>query len=106
MAHFHLNLGLKWFFFLFIIYKCLLYFKTLKFFLKDVFNQLRVHQNMVSDKGGRGVSQFLIFSDKGERGVKPISDFLLTRGFGVVWTPPFLADIISEQPLTLNHKMS
>ena len=54
---------------------------------------------MISDKGGWGVSQFLIFSDKGGRGVKPISDFWLTRGGGGVWTPPFLADIIYEQPL-------
>ena len=29
----------------------------------------------------------------------PISDFGLTRGGGGVWTPPFLADIICEQPL-------
>ena len=54
---------------------------------------------MISDKGGGGVGQFLIFSDKGGRGGKPISDFWLTRGGGGVWTPPFLADIICEQPL-------
>ena len=45
-----------------------------------------VRQNMIADKGGRGG--------------KPISDFWLTRGGGGVWTPPFLADIICEQPLT------
>ena len=54
---------------------------------------------MISDKGGWGVSAFLIFSDKGGRGGKPFSDFWLTRGGGGVWTPPFLADIICEQPL-------
>ena len=32
-------------------------------------------------------------------GGKPISDFGLTRGGGVVWTPPFFAYIICEQPL-------
>ena len=58
-----------------------------------------VRQNMISDKGGRGGCQFQIFSDKGGRGGKPISDFRLTRGGGEVWTPPFLADIICEQPL-------
>ena len=59
---------------------------------------------MISDKGGGGVSQFLIFSDKGGRGGKPISDFWMTRGGGGVWTPPFLADIICEQPLTKTVK--
>ena len=58
-----------------------------------------VRQNMISDKGRGVVSQFLNFSDKGGRGGKPISDFWLTRGGGKVWTPPFLADIICEQPL-------
>ena len=38
---------------------------------------------MISDKGGGGVSQFLIFSDKGGGGGgKTISDFWLTRGRG------------------------
>ena len=36
---------------------------------------VRVGQNMISDKGEGGVSQFLIFSDKGVRGGKPISGF-------------------------------
>ena len=54
---------------------------------------------MISDKGGRGIIPFLIFSDEGGRGGKPISDLRLTRGGGGVWTPPFLADIICEQPL-------
>ena len=35
-------------------------------------------------KGRRGVGGILILADKGGRGV---------------WTPPFLADIICEQPL-------
>ena len=34
---------------------------------------------MISDKGGGEVSLFLIFSDKGRRGGKPISDFWLAR---------------------------
>ena len=41
----------------------------------------------------------MIFSDKGRRGGKPISDFWLTRGGGGVSTPHFLADIIYERPL-------
>ena len=52
-----------------------------------------------------GVSQFLIFPDKGGRGGKPISDFWLTRGDGV-WTPPFLADIICEQPHKLDGEVN
>ena len=60
-----------------------------------------VHQNMISEKGGGGVSQFLIFSDKGGVGGKPISDFWLTRGGGGGLDPPCLADIICEQPLML-----
>ena len=60
---------------------------------------IEMRQNMISDKGGGGVSQFMIFSDKGGRGGKPISDFWLTRGGGWVWTPLYLADIICEQPL-------
>ena len=51
-----------------------------------------------------GVSQFLIFSDKGGGGGKSISDFWLTRGGGGVQTTPFLADIICEQPLRGNYK--
>ena len=62
-----------------------------------------VRQNMISDKGGRGVSQFQIFSDTGGMGGRSISDFWLTRGGGGVWTPPFLDDIICEQPLTVLH---
>ena len=62
---------------------------------------IEVCQNMISDKGGGRVSQFLIFSDKGGRRGKPISDFGLTRGGGGVGTPPFLADIISEHHLVL-----
>ena len=46
-----------------------------------------VWQNMISDKARGGVGRFLIFSDKGGRGSKPISDFWLRRGEGV-WTPP------------------
>ena len=38
---------------------------------------------MISVKRGKGVSQFLIFSDKGGGGLEP----------------PFLADIICKQPL-------
>ena len=59
---------------------------------------------MISDKGGRGVSQFLIYSDKGGRGGRPISDFWLTRRRGGVWTPRFLADIICEQPLITDYR--
>ena len=62
-----------------------------------------VPKNRIFDKGGRGVSQFQIFSDKGGRGGRPISDFWLTGGGRGVWTPPFLADIICEQPLIDNY---
>ena len=48
-----------------------------------------VLQNMISDKGGGGVSHFLIFSDKGGRGGNPISDFWLTRGEGGSGPPIF-----------------
>ena len=54
---------------------------------------------MISDKGGGGVNQFLIFSDKGGTGGKPSSDFWQTRGEGGL-DPPFLADIICEQPFS------
>ena len=50
-----------------------------------------MRKNMISDKGGRGG--------------KPISDFWLTRGGWGVWTSPFLADIIGEQPLTISKIM-
>ena len=43
-------------------------------------------QTETSDKGGGKVGQFLILADKGGGGV---------------WTPPFLADIVCEQPLTV-----
>ena len=65
-----------------------------------------VRQNMIFDKGGGRVSQFLIFSDKRGRGGEPISDFWLTRGGGGVWTPPFLADIICEQSLSFRQKIN
>ena len=68
--------------------------------LKPSFRCKRPFTYYVSHRGGWGVSPFLIFSDKGERGGKPISDFWLTRGGGGVWTPPFLADVICEQPLS------
>ena len=49
--------------------------------------------------GGGGVSRFLIFSDKGgEGGVGPFLT-LADKGGGGVWTPPFLAEVICEQPL-------
>ena len=44
-----------------------------------------MHQNMISDKGGRGVSQYLIFGWQ--------------RGRGCL-DPPILADIICEQPIS------
>ena len=46
-------------------------------------------------QGGRGGKPISDFADKGEGG-KPICNFWLTTG---VWTTPFLADIICEQPL-------
>ena len=56
---------------------------------------------MISDEGGRGLSHFLFFSDMGGRGGKPISNFWLIRVGGGIWTPPpFLADILCEQPLS------
>ena len=42
----------------------------------------------MADEGGRGVGEMLTLADEGGRGV---------------WTPPFLADIIFEQPL-MNKK--
>ena len=54
--------------------------------------------NLISDKEGRGVSRFLIFSDKeGEGGGQFLT--LADKWGGVVLTPPFLADVICEQPL-------
>ena len=43
-------------------------------------------------KGGGGVGEMLTMAEKGGRGVGEI----LTMA---VWTPPFLADLICEQPL-------
>ena len=59
-----------------------------------------LRQNMISDKGGGGVTQFLIFSDKGGGGVSQFLIFGWQGGKGGVWTSPFLADIICEPPLT------
>ena len=52
---------------------------------------------MISHKGkggGKPISDF--FLARGGWG-KPISDCLLTKGGGV-WTSPFLADILCDQP--------
>ena len=51
---------------------------------------------MISDEGGRGVSYFQIFSDKGGGHLLILAD----KGGGGVCKPTFSADIISEQPLT------
>ena len=70
MTHFHSNFVCQMFFFYTLL--------TFNLFqnLKDGFYQIiGVHQNMISDKKGGGVSQFLIFSDKGGRGSKLISVF-------------------------------
>ena len=77
------------FFFLFILYTCLIYLKNWNFFLKDGFYQINWSaSNMISDEGGRGLSHFLFFSDMGGRGGKPISNFWLIRVGGGIWTPP------------------
>ena len=55
---------------------------------------------MVSDKGGGGVSLFLISCDKGWKGTN--FKFSADKGGGGVWPPPFLPDIICEQPLIHN----
>ena len=57
---------------------------------------------MISDNEGRGLTQFQIFFLKMVRGGRPISVFWQIRGGGGVWTPPFWADIIFEQPLVPN----
>ena len=43
---------------------------------------IEVRQNMISDKGGGGASQYLIFFRQEGKGGKPISDFCLTRDEG------------------------
>ena len=53
---------------------------------------------MISDKGGRGDSHFLIVSDK-RRGGKANFYFLLKREGRGVYKHPFLAGIIPEHPL-------
>ena len=52
----------------------------------------------VSVLGSQVFGQALM--DSCGRGGKPISVFSLTGAGGGVWTPPFLADIICEQPLS------
>ena len=62
-----------------------------------------IHQNWISDKGGGGggVSWFLIYYDTGGGGVGQFLT-LADKGGKGVWTPPFLADVICEQPLTVS----
>ena len=67
-----------------------LFFKCFFFLLRNL-----IHQNLISDKGGGGVSQFLNFSDKGAGGVGQFLTFA-DKGGGGVCTPPFLADVICE----------
>ena len=55
---------------------------------------------MISDKGVSGFGRFLIFSDKKRRGVGKFL-ILADKGGGGVSKPPFLADIICEQSLTV-----
>ena len=57
---------------------------------------------MISDKGGRGVSHFLIFSDKGGGEVGHILILVNKWGKAGFRKPPFLADIICEQPLIVS----
>ena len=55
---------------------------------------------MISDKGGKGVEPFSeCFLTRGEGGVGQFLT-LADKGGRGVWTPPFLADVICEQPLT------
>ena len=57
-----------------------------------------IYQNPISDKEGRGESRFLIFSDKGGGGVGQFLT-LADKGGRSGLAPPFLADVICEQPL-------
>ena len=50
-------------------------------------------------KGGGGVSQLLTKADKGGRGGQLKADICWQRGGRGVYEPPFLADVICEQPL-------
>ena len=52
-------------------------------------------------KGGGGVGEMLTMTDKGGRGVGEMLTMTDKWGRGV-WTHPFLADIICEQPLNAN----
>ena len=56
-----------------------------------------VRQNMISDKGDVGLDNFLFFLTR----VGRVSSFIFIFGGqrgGGVWTPPSVADIISEHP--------
>ena len=67
-------------------------------FFKRIFSLKKIYISKSYFWRGGGVSQFLIFSDIGGRGVGqflPLAD----KGRRGVWTPPFLADVICEQPL-------
>ena len=50
-------------------------------------------------KGGEGVGELLTMADKGERRVGQIMTMSDEGGRGMDPPPPFLADIICEQPL-------
>ena len=49
-------------------------------------------------KGEGGVGEMLTMADKGGGGVGEMLT-MAEEGWRGVWTPPFLADIICEQPL-------
>ena len=91
---FGLNCSLSIFF---ILYAWLNYFKVQTFFMKGVFYWIRVQQNIIFEKGEKGVGQFLIFFSQGGKGVGQFLVLDWQGGEGVVWNPPFLTEIISKQ---------
>ena len=52
-------------------------------------------------KGGGRVGDMLTLADKEGRGVGELL-ILAYKGGRRVWTPPFFADVICEQPLTIH----
>ena len=92
--YFDRNFGLNCFF-----HSCSYFTDVKKFPNSNFLPKIGVWQNMISDKWEGEVSRFQKFFWQGKWGV---SQFLILgwQLGGWVWTPPFLADIICEQPLT------
>ena len=93
---------LCYFSFSFILHACLKHVQVQTFCLKSVFYLINLNMTKYDFWQG-GMANFWFFLTRGEGGT-PISYFWLTSGTGEVWTPPFLADIICEQPLMVKLK--